>query len=127
MNLDFIHSFLTTSYWANGISKELVARSIQRSLCFGIFTSSNQQCGFARVITDFATFAYLADVFVITEHRDKGLSKWLIQTIVDDPKLQGVSNFLLATKDAHSLYEKYQFKPLLNPQWYLKMRKENSV
>ena len=96
-------------------------------MCFGVYSPNNEQVGFARVVTDNATFAYLADVFVITEHRDKGLSKWLIQTIVDDPKLQGVSNFLLATKDAHSLYEKYQFKPLLNPQWYLKMRKENSV
>src|SRR5436853_5298200 len=94
MDVDFIHQFLSTSYWAEGITKDTIARSIEGSLCFGIF-NSNGQVGFARVITDQATFAYLADVFIVDGHRGKGLSRWLLEYIFSQPSLQGLRRILL--------------------------------
>src|SRR6476659_9236422 len=106
MDIDFIHSYLTRSYWAEGITKEIVARSIAGSLCFGVF-NNDKQVGFARMVTDEATFAYLADVFIDEFHRGKGLSKWLIQVIMAHPGLQGLRRILLATRDAHGLYTQF--------------------
>ena len=113
MDIDLIHSFLTRSYWAEGISKEIVRRSIEGALCFGVF-ENEKQIGFARMITDRATFAYLADVFIIDEYRGLGLSKWLMEVIMSHPDLQGLRRLMLATRDAHELYKKFGFTPLNN-------------
>jgi N-acetylglutamate synthase-like GNAT family acetyltransferase len=113
MDIDLIHSFLTRSYWAEGISKEIVRRSIEGALCFGVF-ENEKQVGFARMITDRATFAYLADVFIIDEYRGLGLSKWLMEVIMSHPDLQGLRRLMLATRDAHELYKKFGFTSLNN-------------
>jgi GNAT superfamily N-acetyltransferase len=113
MDIDLVHSFLTRSYWAEGISKEIVQRSIDGALCFGVFYQK-KQIGFARMITDKATFAYLADVFIIEEYRGLGLSKWLMEVIMSYPGLQGLRRMMLATRDAHELYKKFGFTPLNN-------------
>src|SRR4026208_30229 len=112
-DVDLIHSFLTNSYWAEGISREIISRSIDGALCFGVF-ENNKHIGFARMITDKATFAYLADVFIIEEYRGRGLSKWLMQVIMSHPDLQGLRRMILATKDAHGLYRQFGFTPLIN-------------
>lgn len=103
-----IHAYLTRSYWAEGISIDLVRRSIEGSLGFGLFFQS-EQIGFARVVTDRATFAYLCDVYVLEEHRGKGLGKWLVKTVMEHPDLQGLRRFMLATKDSHGLYSRFGF------------------
>ena len=113
MDIDLIHSFLNRSYWAEGISKEIIRRSIEGALCFGVF-ENDKQVGFARMITDKATFAYLADVFIIEEYRGLGLSKWLMEVILSHPDLQGLRRMMLATRDAHELYKKFGFTPLNN-------------
>jgi len=113
MDIDLIHSFLKRSYWAEGISKEIIRRSIEGALCFGVF-ENDKQVGFARMITDRATFAYLADVFIIEEYRGLGLSKWLMDVILSYPDLQGLRRIMLATRDAHELYKKFGFTPLNN-------------
>jgi N-acetylglutamate synthase-like GNAT family acetyltransferase len=115
MDIDFIHAFLTSSYWAEGISKEIISKSIEGSLCFGVF-SDEKQIGFARMITDSATFAYLADVFIDEAHRGKGLSKWLMEVILSHPDLQGLRRLMLATRDAHGLYAQFGFTPLTDPE-----------
>jgi GNAT superfamily N-acetyltransferase len=105
-----VHNYLCNeSYWAKNIPIELVKQAIENSVCFSIFYIE-EQIGFARVITDKATFGYLADVFIIEEHKGKGLGKWFIQTILDHEELQGFRSWMLATKDAHGLYEKFGFK-----------------
>lgn len=107
LDLDLIHQYLSQeSYWAKGIPKDVVKRSIDHSVCFGIYTNQHQ-IGFARVVTDQATFAYLADVFILEEYRGKGLSKWLVETIHLHPDLQGLRRWLLGTRDAHGLYAKF--------------------
>lgn len=112
LNIPWIHRFLSMStYWAKDIPMETVQRSIEHSLCFGIFFYE-QQVGFARVITDRATFAYLADVFVIDEHRGKGLSKWLMENIHSHPALQGLRRWMLVTKDAQGLYQQFGWEPI---------------
>jgi len=113
MDIDLIHSFLTRSYWAEGISTEIVRRSIEGALCFGVF-ENDKQVGFARMITDKATFAYLADVFIIEEYRGRGLSKWLMEVIMSHPELQGLRRMVLVTKDAHGLYKQFGFTSLIN-------------
>lgn len=111
------------SYWAKGIPLSTLRKSIENSLCFGIYeVKSNKQVGFARVITDFATFGYLADVFVLAEHRGKGLSKWLMEFILKHPDLQGLRRFSLATRDAHGLYKQYGFKNMDNPENFMEIR-----
>ena len=110
-----VHRYLgDESYWATHIPRDLVERSIENSLCFGAY-DGGAQVGFARVVTDRATFAYLADVYVLEEHRGQGLSKWLLETVLAHPELQGLRRFLLATRDAHGLYARSGFKPLANP------------
>ncbi|RYE19106.1 MAG: N-acetyltransferase, partial [Sphingobacteriaceae bacterium] len=104
LDVDVIHHFLDNlSYWGKGVSRNSVATSIQNSLCFGIY-QHQKQVGFARVITDLATFAYLCDVFILPEYRKSGLSKWLLQTIRNHPNLQNLRRWILATADAHGLY-----------------------
>lgn len=113
-DVDAIHSFLTTSYWSPGVPMAVVERAMANSLCFGVFHQA-AQVGFARVVTDRATFAYLADVYILEAHRGKGLSKWLVQTIQDHADLQGLRRFMLGTRDAHGLYRQFGFKELSNP------------
>jgi GNAT superfamily N-acetyltransferase len=115
LDLDAVHDFLTHSYWANGIPRSTVEKSMQNSLCFGVFHRKTQ-IGFARVISDRATFAYLADVFVLPEYRGQGLAKWLMECIMAHPELQGLRRWMLVTRDAHDLYEKCGFRPLAHPE-----------
>ncbi len=114
LDLDTIHGYLTESYWAKGISRELVARSMQNSLCFGGYLGSTQ-IAFARVISDFATFAYLGDVFVLEEHQGQGYGVRLMQVVFDHAELQGLRRFMLATASAHELYRKFGFTDLADP------------
>jgi GNAT superfamily N-acetyltransferase len=114
-DIEAIHRFLTQSYWSPGVPRAVIERAIANSLCFGLLLEG-QQVGFARVITDKATFAYLADVYVLAEHRGKGLSLRLMEQIIQHPDLQGLRRMMLATRDAHSLYEKFGFKPLAAPE-----------
>ena len=117
-DLALIHDFLRSSYWAQDIPRDVVERAIENSLCFGAFIEE-RQVGFARVITDRATFAYLADVFVVPEHRGRGVAKLLLRMILAHPDLQGLRRMLLATKDAHGLYAPFGFEPLSHPEEYM--------
>lgn len=110
-----IHEFLRGSYWAKGIPREVVDRSIEHSLCFGLY-DGNRLVGFARVISDLATFGYLADVFVLESHRGRGLATWLMQIIMAHPDLQGLRRWMLATADAHGLYRKIGFTEPSRPE-----------
>jgi GNAT superfamily N-acetyltransferase len=113
INLAYVHHFLSHSYWAEGIPLDVVRRSIEGSLCFAVFFKE-EQIGFARVISDEATFAYLADVFIDERFRGRGLSKWLMEVILGYSTLQGLRRFLLATRDAHGLYRQAGFTQLTN-------------
>jgi GNAT superfamily N-acetyltransferase len=118
LDLAVIYQFLTTSYWAKGIQLDVVRRSIEHSLPFGIYHGA-QQVGFARVITDYATYAYVGDVFVLPEYRGQGLGHWLVQTMVAHPDLQGLRRWSLATRDAHALYASVGFTPLQAPERWM--------
>lgn len=116
LSVPYIHEFLSQqSYWAAGIPLETVKQSIEGSLCFGLY-HEQQQIGFARVVTDQATFGYLADVFVDTAYRGRGLSKWLMQVILAYPGLQGLRRMMLATRDAHALYRQFGFTGIEHPE-----------
>ena len=115
MQVDVIHGYLTHSYWASGITVDIVQRAINGSLCFGMFKGA-AQVAFARVVTDRTTFAYVADVFVLEPHRGLGLSKRLMTAIKAHPDLQGLRRWMLATRDAHSLYEQFGFSRIANPE-----------
>lgn len=114
LDLNAIHAFLSQTYWSPGVPLDVVKKAIENSLAFGVLRGQ-EQVGFARVVTDKATFAYLADVYVLEGHRGKGLSKRLLQEIEAHEDLQGLRRFLLATKDAHGLYAQFGFKELANP------------
>ena len=114
LDIAAIHGYLTRSYWSPGIPRSTVERAIANALCFGLYCRG-EQVGFARVVTDKSTFAYLADVYVLESHRGQGLSKRLMEVVVAHPDLQGLRRFILATKDAHELYRKYGFEALANP------------
>jgi N-acetylglutamate synthase-like GNAT family acetyltransferase len=118
LDLETVHDFLTHSYWAKGIPRATLERAIENSLCFGIY-DGKRQVGFARVISDFATYAYLADVFVIQDHRSRGLASWLMECIAEHPALQGLRRWTLATRDAHGLYAKFGFTPLDAPDRWM--------
>lgn len=116
LDLGVIHRFLSQeAYWCLNIPLEIVQRSIENSLCFGVYQAENQ-VGFARVVTDFATFGYLADVFILPGHRCKGLSKELLAFIMAYPPLQGLRRIMLVTHDAHGLYKQFGFKPIESPE-----------
>ena len=120
LDVDLIHKFLSeSSYWAIGRPLEVVRRSIEHSLAFGIYQGERQQIGFARVITDDATFAWIADVFVLEEFRGRGLGKWLVEIILGHPELQAFRRWVLATKDAHELYRSYGFQELQRPERWM--------
>ncbi|MBI1938004.1 MAG: GNAT family N-acetyltransferase [Ignavibacteriales bacterium] len=124
LDLFTIHRFLTNSYWSKGITIDKVKNSISNSLCFGVY-DGKKQIGFARVVTDFTLFGYIADVFIVEEYRGKGLSKWLMDSILEYPGIKEMRAVLLATKDAHGLYARFGFKPLEEPQRYMIRRNQH--
>jgi len=122
IDVDAVHAYLSRSYWAEQIPREIVARSIEGSLNFALLQGASQ-IGFARVVTDSATFAYLCDVYVLEEFRGQGLSKWLIGEMLTHPSLRGLRRFLLATRDAHGLYAQFGFAPPRNPAALMEITK----
>jgi GNAT superfamily N-acetyltransferase len=120
MDIDAIHGYLSRSYWAQAIPRSIVEKGMEGSLCFAVL-QGNRQVGFARVITDKATFGYLADVFILEEFRGKGLSKWLMEIILGHPELQNFRRFLLSTRDAHGLYRQFGFKELVSPENWMQI------
>lgn len=125
LNISYIHHFLANeSYWAAGVPLSIVKKSIKNSLCLGIY-DGEKQVGFARIITDEATFGYLADVFVDTAYRGRGLSKWLMEIISHLPFTKFLRNFMLGTKDAHKLYEQFGFTTLKAPERYMQVHQPN--
>ena len=119
LQFDVIQQFLSEeSYWAKNRTPEQTRTAIEHSICFGLY-HGRRQIGFARVVSDHATFAYLGDVFVLNEYRDRGLSKWLMETVIAYPDLQGLRRWTLATRDAHGLYEQYGFGPLVHPERWM--------
>jgi GNAT superfamily N-acetyltransferase len=125
IDVDAAHRFLVTSYWSPGVPYEVVKRAIANSLCFAVL-HGGKQVAFARVVTDKATFAYLADVYVLEEHRGRGLSKRLMQAMKEHPDLQGLRRVLLATRDAHSLYSQFGFRPLVTPDRFMEINVLNA-
>ncbi|MCL2917256.1 GNAT family N-acetyltransferase [Shewanella litorisediminis] len=124
MNMSVIHGFLQHSYWAKGIPEATLRRALENSLCFGLFCA-DEQIGFARMITDKATFAYLADVFVLESHRGRGGSKVLMQAVMAHPELAGLRRMMLATSDAHGLYRQFGFTDLGNPGIMMEIHRPN--
>ena len=122
LDIATIHEYLEQSYWSPGVPRAVVERAIEGSLCFGIFHQS-KQVGFARVVTDKATFAYLADVFILETHRGKGLSKRLMGFLFAHPDLQGLRRFMLATTEAHGLYKQFGFTELANPAHFMELHR----
>ena len=121
LNINFIYEFLTNSYWAKGRTKQEVAISIKNSICFGIY-ADQQQIGFARVLTDYVVFGYLMDVFITEKYRGKGYAKLLMKAIVEHPDLQNLDRWMLATKDAHALYEQFGFRAIPDPSMLMGKR-----
>lgn len=124
LQMDVIHQFLSNSYWAKNIPLALIEKTIAGSLCFGMY-NNQRQIGFARVITDSATFAYLADVFILEEYRGKKLSIWMMECIMNYEKLQGLRRWMLATSDAHGLYKKFGFTALDEPDKMMQKKINN--
>ncbi len=120
LDIDIIYGFLSESYWAKGRPLKVIEKSIENSLCFGVYLNS-RQIGFARVVTDYATFAWLADVFIIENHRGNGYSKKLLEAILLHPEMKNLKRWLLATKDAHTLYNKFGFRQLKNPERFMEI------
>jgi N-acetylglutamate synthase-like GNAT family acetyltransferase len=124
IDVDAVHAYLTRSYWSPGVPRAIVEKAIARSLCFALLHGT-AQIGFARVITDAATFAYLCDVYVLEDYQSRGLGKWLIGEMLSHPELQGLRRFMLATKDAHGLYEHFSFERPKYPETILEILKPN--
>jgi GNAT superfamily N-acetyltransferase len=120
LDLAVLHQYLSTTYWSQGLPLETLKKAIAGSLCFGAYID-NQQVGFARVITDRATFAYLCDVFVIDSYQGHGIGRQLMEQVIHHPDLQGLRRFVLVTRDAHGLYERFGFTPLIRPQGYMEI------
>src|SRR5262245_39162568 len=120
IDVEIVHEFLSHSYWAENIPLDVVQKSIDNSLCFALY-HHDRLIGFARAISDFATFAYLADVFVLPAERGKDLSTWLMETVLEHPQLQGLRRFILATRDAHGLYARFGFTPFDKPERWMQV------
>ena len=120
IDIGAVHAYLTASYWAKGIPRETVAKSIRQSLSFGLFDGV-RQIGLARIISDRATFAYLCDVYVLEDYRGRGLARWLMESVVAHPDLVGLRRFVLVTRDAHGLYEKFGFTSLERPEGFMEI------
>lgn len=122
VDIDAVHAFLTTAYWSPGVTRDVVARSLTGSIVMGVYTPEGAQVAFARAVTDRATFAWIADVFVLPSHRGRGLGRFVVSTLLDHPDLHGLRRFILATADAHSLYGAYGFRPLDDPSRFMERR-----
>ena len=120
LDVEAIHAFLTQSYWAAGIPRDLVARALRHALCFGVY-DGERQIGLARVISDFATYAYIADVYLLDPYRSRGLGKWLMACVMSHPDLQGLRRWSLATRDAHGLYRQFGFTELAKPERHMEV------
>jgi GNAT superfamily N-acetyltransferase len=120
MNVKAAHAFLTQAYWSSGVPLSIVQKAFDNSLCFAAL-SEREQVGFARVVTDKATFAYLADVYVLQAHRGQGLAKRMVEAVQKHPDLQGLRRFMLATRDAHDLYSRFGFSPLSAPSRFMEL------
>jgi N-acetylglutamate synthase-like GNAT family acetyltransferase len=125
LDVDAIHAFLASTYWSPGVPRETVERAIDNSLCIGGYIDG-QQVAFARMVTDRATFAYLADVYVIPSHRGKGLSRRLLEALTSHPDVQSLRRMLLVTRDAQGLYAKFGFKPLAAPERFMERHNPNA-
>ena len=125
LDLSAIHAFLSQSYWSPGVSLEVVQRAVAGSQCVGLFHGT-AQVGFARAVSDCATFAYLADVYVLPEHRGQGLAQAMVGALMDQPALQGLRRWMLATRDAHTLYARLGFAPVSQPDRLMEIRKLNA-
>ncbi len=121
LDIDFIHSYLSQSYWSPGIPRDIVVRSIEHALCFGVY-HRQRQIGFARAITDYTTFAYLADLFIDPEYQGRGLGKRLVRTIREHPQLQGLKRWQLVTADAQGLYRQFGFQEVAAPEQHMEIR-----
>jgi GNAT superfamily N-acetyltransferase len=119
-----VYAYLTRSYWAGGIPEETVKRALRDSLCFGLY-HGDAQIGLARIISDYATFAYLCDVYVLKEYRGRGLGKWLMECVMLHPELQQLRRFSLATRDAHDFYRRFGFQPLARPERVMEIRNDD--
>src|SRR5215831_5531401 len=124
LDLDVIHGFLKDAYWSPGIPREVVQKAIEYSLCFGVYDGT-AQVGFARVISDVTTFAYLDDVFILESHRGRGLSKWMMECIMAHPDLQALQSWIVATRDAHGLYSQYGFERIEDASHLMQIRRMN--
>ncbi len=125
LDVDLVHQFLSTkAYWCLNIPKDTVETAIQNSLCFGVY-ANEKQIGFARVISDYSTIAYLGDVFILEAYRGNGLSKWLVETIMSDPNLQGLRRWILLTADAHDLYRKFGWADISDPAKWMEVHDKN--
>lgn len=125
LELDVIYNFITKSYWAKGRSQEVIKRTIENSICFGVY-ENGRQIGFARVVSDRAIMAYIMDLFILESHRARGLSKWLMECILNHPELREVRRWVLNTRDAHGLYARFGFQPISKPEFAME-RVEASV
>lgn len=128
MDVAAIHAYLSRSYWSENVPQKVVEKAIANSLCFGVIfehDGQKEQVAFARLITDSATFAYLADVYVLEEHRGQGLSKKMMSDIIKHPQLQGLRRMMLATRDAHSLYEQFGFTPITDEKMFMQLWQPN--
>jgi GNAT superfamily N-acetyltransferase len=127
VDVDAVHRYLhDESYWARGVPREVVERSIAGSLPFGLYAPDGSLAGFARVVTDRATYGYLADVFMLDAHRGTGLGVWLVEVVLSHPELQGLRRWVLFTEDAHGLYERFGFGPGRTPERYMELSREPS-
>ncbi len=124
LDLDAIHAFLVEAYWSPGIPRTTMERAFENSLVFGLYAPDGAQAGFARVVTDKAVHAHLADVFVLPEHRSRGLGVWLVDVVLAHPDLEGVRRFSLGTWDAHELYARFGFRPLEDPSIHMAIERD---
>jgi GNAT superfamily N-acetyltransferase len=127
IDLDVVHGFLSTSYWAPGIPREVMAKAVANSLNVGVYDADGVQVGYARAVTDRATFAWIADVFVLESHRGYGLGRFVVSTLLDHPELQGLRRVMLATADAHGLYRSYGFDDVEDPSRLLVVQRDAAV
>jgi GNAT superfamily N-acetyltransferase len=127
LDLDRIHRFLSTeAYWSPGVPREVVERSLENSLCFGVYAENGEQVGFARAVTDRATFAWLADVYIESQHRGHGLGKRLVAEVLAHPELQGLRRWMLGTADAHELYRRFGFAELQHVERFMAWERSSS-
>ncbi len=125
IDIQKLRDYIASTYWSEGIPLEIMQKAVENSLTFGIYHANDGLVGCARVITDFATFHYLGDVFVAEDHRGRGLGKWLMETIMMHPELQEFRNFYLLTDDAHRLYEQYGFETIEDPSFIMRNKKKS--